>query len=306
MKVITTAGNKGGIGKSTIALTLAQYLVQCRKLKGAFIDLDPQGNSSSSLIPMTRDPAHPTGYMPQPHPEWNPHNLPEDDPHWDGISSIADIFIGRPIYPYPTWLDNLQCFPSFASLLEDAQRVLKIDVKEKVINRLKEFTTLLAVQSDYNFIIIDTNPQFGPLTMAGLRAATHGLLPTELEQYGINGTIGMIEAISQEQLRRSKNDSIQIAGILPNQVRHTAVHHKFLQDLRSIEGSMQWLLPPVALRTIYTELVVEDAKPNCVFNLPPSNPARRESEKWCHCVYERVFENVYPTAIVTEEMIDGE
>ena len=302
MKVITTAGNKGGIGKSTIALTLAQYLSKNKNMKGAFIDLDPQGNSSSSLIPMARDPAHPTGYMPKAHPEWDPNNLPEDDAHWDGISSIADIFIGRPIYPYPTWLDNLQCFPSFASLLEDAQRVLKVDVKEKVINRLKEFTTLLSLHSDYEFIIIDTNPQFGPLTMAGLRAATHGLLPTELEQYGINGTIGMIEAISQEPLRRPKNESIKIAGVLPNQVRRTAVHTKFLNDLREIEGSDEWLLPPVAQRTIYTELVVEDARPNCVFNLPPSHPARIESERWCSYIYDRVFHDRYDK--VSEEYED--
>ena len=293
MKVITTAGNKGGIGKSTVALTLTQYLSQIKNMKGAFIDLDPQGNSSSSLIPMTRDPSHPTGYMPKHHPEWEPDNIPEDDPYWDGISSIADIFIGRPIYPYPTWIENVQCFPSFASLLEDAQRVLKVDVKEKVINRLKEFTTMLSEQSDYEFIIIDTNPQFGPLTMAGLRAATHALIPTELEQYGINGTIGMIEAISQEQLRRPKNDSIKIAGVLPNQVRKTAVHSKFLKDLQNIEGNETWLLPPVAQRTIYTELVVEDARPNCVFTLPPSNLARKESEKWCSYIYERVFNNNY-------------
>jgi chromosome partitioning protein len=293
MKVITTAGNKGGIGKSTIALTLAQYLCECKKMKGAFVDLDPQGNSSSSLIPMTKDPAHPTGYMPKIHPEWDPNNLPEDNPHWDGISSIADIFLGNPIYSYPTWVNSLECFPSFASLLEDAQRVLKIDVKEKVINRLKEFTTLLSTESDYEFVIIDTNPQFGPLTMAGLRAATHGLLPTELEQYGINGTIGMIEAISQEQLRRPKDDSIQIAGVLPNQVRRTAIHNKFLNDLRTIEGSESWLLPPIALRTIYAELVVDNAKPNCVFSLPKSNPARIESEKWCSYVYKRVFQNIY-------------
>lgn len=297
MKVITTAGNKGGIGKSTIALTLAQYFSECKNMKGAFIDLDPQGNSSSSLIPMTNDPAHPTGYMPKSHPEWDAHKPPDDDPDWDGISSIADIFIGRPIYPYPTWLANLECFPSFASLLEDAQRVLKVDVKEKVINRLKEFTTLLSKHSNYEFIIIDTNPQFGPLTMAALRAATHGLLPTELEQYGINGTIGMIEAISQEQLRRPKDDSIQIAGILPNQVRRTAVHNKFLSDLREIQESGNLLLPPIVQRTIYTELVVNNAKPNCVFNLPKSNRARLESEKWCEIVYERVFKNLYKSYV---------
>lgn len=304
MKVITIAGNKGGIGKSTIALTLSQYLSEQKGMKGAFIDLDPQGNSSSSLIPMTRDPAHPTGYMPEPHPEWDPKDPSEDDPHWDGISSIADIFIGRPIYAYPTWLKNLHCFPSFASLLEDAQRVLKVDVKEKVVNRLKEFTDLLSKKSDFKFIVIDTNPQFGPLTMAGLRAATHALLPTELEQYGINGTIGMIGAISQEQLRRPKNNSIQIAGLLPNQVRRTSVHRKFLNDLRSIDGSEKWLLPSIALRTIYAELVVQDAKPNCVFNLPASNTARKESERWCSYVFERVFEDTYEKINYEEEEIN--
>lgn len=305
VKVITIAGNKGGIGKSTIALTLSQYLSEVKGMKGAFIDLDPQGNSSSSLIPMTRDPAHPTGYMPKPHPEWDPKNPSKDDPHWDGISSIADIFIGRDIYPYPTWLKNLHCFPSFASLLEDAQRVLKVDVKEKVINRLKEFTDVLSENSDFEFIVIDTNPQFGPLTMAGLRAATHGLLPTELEQYGINGTMGMIEAISQEQLRRPKDNSIQIAGILPNKVRKTVIHTKFLKDLYSINGSEKWLLPPIVLRTTYSELVVEDAKPNCVFNLPDSNPAKKESEDWCSYVFERVFENTYKVINYKGETING-
>ncbi len=81
MKVISRAGYKGGIGKSTIALTLAQYLAKCNKMKGAFIGLDPQGNSSSSLIPTTREPSHPTRYIPKAHPEWDPNNLPEDDLH---------------------------------------------------------------------------------------------------------------------------------------------------------------------------------------------------------------------------------
>ena len=47
-----------------------------------------------------------------------------------------------------------------------------------------------------------------------------------LEQYGINGTIGMIEAISQEQLRRLKDDTIKIAGILPNQVRQDSCSYQ--------------------------------------------------------------------------------
>lgn len=301
MKVITVAGNKGGIGKSTQALTFSQYLALIKKLKGAFIDLDPQSNSSSSLIPMVRDPAHPVGYMPMPHPEWDPSNLPEDDPHWDGISSISDIFTGKAIYPYPTWVENLHCFPSFASVLEDAQRVLKSDVKEKIVNRLKEFMRLLS--HEYDFVVIDTNPQLGPLTTAGLGAATHALLPTELEQYGVNGTIGMIEAVTQEQLRRPKDDPIKIVGILPNKIRRTGVHSKFLRELCNIFGDEPLMLPPIIQRTIYSELVVKDAKPNCVFNLSSDHVAKIESERWCEIVYNRVFHNKYEKIDVLSEKL---
>ena len=114
----------------------------------------------------------------------------------------------------------------------------------------------------------------------------------------------MMEAVTQEQLRRSKDDTIKIAGILPNQVRKTAVHQKFLNDLQAIDGSDEWLLPPVAQRTVYTELVVENAKPNCVFNLPARNPARIESEKWCSYVYERVFLDRYTKTY--KDLEDGE
>lgn len=289
MKVITTAGNKGGIGKSTIALTLAQYLTKVKGMKGAFIDLDPQGNSSSSLLKMVRDPSHPTGYMPSPHPEWDPASPPSDDPHWDGVSSISDIFVGRAIYPYPTWVENLDCFPSFASILEDAQRVLRSDVMEKVVNRMGDFINLLAEHSDYEFIVIDTNPQFGPLTMSGLRCATHVLLPTELEQYGINGTVGMIEAVSHEQRRRSPDNPLKIAGILPNKVKRNSVHSNFLANLKEIKGVDEWLLPSVSARIAYSKLVVDNANPNCVFDLSKSNPARLESENWCECAFNRIF-----------------
>lgn len=306
MKVIVVVGNKGGIGKSTKALILAEYLAIVKNMRGAFIDLDPQGNSSSSLIPMVRDPAHPTGYIPKPHPDWNPQKPSEDDPEWDGISSIADIFVGKTTYSYQTWVKNLECYPSFASLLEDAQRVLKADIKTMVIQRFKDFISALANLNVYEFIIIDTNPQFGPLTNAGLGAATHVLLPTELEQYGINGTEGMIEAVSQQQRRRPLDDQLKIAGVLPNKFRNTRLHKKFLNDLLNTDEIKEFVLPPTNLRTVYGELVVEGAKPNCIFDLPESEIARQESERWCSHVYKRVFHDEYTSILgEIEEVING-
>lgn len=293
MKILTTVGNKGGIGKTSTALIFAQYLARVKGMKGALIDLDPQANASSTMIPTKQDPAHRSGHMPLPHPDFDPSSPPEDDPDWDGVSSIVDIFVGRDIYPYPTWMENLHCFPSFPSYLEGVKRVHAVDVQEKIINRLKEFMTMLKEHSDYEFIVIDNNPSIGPLTRATLCAATHALVPVQLEVYGYRGAIGMIEMVLQEKLKRPKDDPIDIVGVLPNRVERNNEQGNYLkllrENLKEIKGTDDWYLPPVYNRVAFARLVSEKANPNCVFDLPNSDPARKETEAWCDIVYQRMF-----------------
>ena len=54
--IFSVVGRKGGIGKSTVAVTFSQYLTQIKKMTGGFIDMDSQGNSSSALIKTVTDP----------------------------------------------------------------------------------------------------------------------------------------------------------------------------------------------------------------------------------------------------------
>ncbi len=306
MHTIAVVGNKGGIGKTTEALKNSQFLATVKGMRGALIDLDPQGNSSSSLIETVRDPSHPTGYMPKANPAWNPEKIDPENPDWDGISSIADIFVGNTIYPYPTCIKNLDCFPSFASMLEDAQKIPKNDIKERITDRLIKFIHYLKNDSEYQFIVIDTNPQFGPLTNAAIAAATHVLLPTELEQYGIDGTEGMLKAILQQKMRRPLENQLEICGIIPNKYRDTKVHNGFLLELLKNNDIKKYLLPPTKLRTVYTQLVVRNAQPGCVFQLGKSEIARKESERSCEIIYDRVFnKNFYSVDYLIEELING-
>ena len=238
--------------------------------------------------------------MPFRHPKWDPDNLPPDNLDWDGISSIADIFTGGHIYRYPSFFKNLYCYPAFASILEDAQHIHKADVEERIVDRLKKFTQLLASKEeniydfdekvDYDFVMIDTSPRIGPLTTASIRASSHVIIPADLEEFGTKAIEGMLFTVACEKQLRSKDDPIEIAGIIPNKVVRRVPHHKSIfKKLRSINGSENWLLPPVIERGIYGALAMESRAPKSVFDLPPSHPARKESELWCSIVYERVF-----------------
>ena len=115
------------------------------------------------------------------------------------------------------------------------------------------------------------------------------LLPTELEQYGVDGTEGMLKAVIQQQRRRALDNQLEIAGIIPNKYRDTKLHNLFLEELLKHDEINKYLLPPTKLRTIYGQLVVRNAKPNCVFKLQKSEIARKESERSCEIIYDRVF-----------------
>jgi len=88
-KVIVNATHKGGEGKTTNSIMLAEYCALIKGLKTLIIDMDPQGNFSGRYIPMEYDPAYRGGKIPAIHPDFEP----GIDSEWDGRSSIANIFL---------------------------------------------------------------------------------------------------------------------------------------------------------------------------------------------------------------------
>src|SRR3990167_120026 len=103
-KVIVNATNKGGEGKTTTSINLAEYVSLVLKKKVLGIDLDPQANFSSRYIAMDRDPAYKGGKIPSVHPDYEP----EKDIGWDGRSTISNIFYGEEVIPYPTDIANFE------------------------------------------------------------------------------------------------------------------------------------------------------------------------------------------------------
>ena len=180
--IITIAKQKGGVGKTTTAINLAAALAS-KGLKTLLVDVDPQGNSSMSFIDLA--PEEPTIYE----------ALVEDE------IQLRDVI-------RPAKVDaNLWVAPSRISLAKIESTLLgELDSHY----RLKD--ALSPVQDDFEYVIIDTPPTLGIITINALVAATHVLVPIQASYFALEGTDDLLETIGKIKVRA--NPQLQILGAL--------------------------------------------------------------------------------------------
>lgn len=289
MKVIAFVNNKGGVGKTTCSRTMAEYLGKVKKISTLGIDFDPQCNFSHQYLKMEIDPAAPEGLMPPIHPDYN-----DDDPEdmeWDGRSSIAEIFYGQGVVPYPTYIEHLDLAPGHAEKLLAAEAVRRSEVVEKVHKQLTNFLTSADVKAAYDAVVIDTPPSKGPLTVSVLKAATHIVIPSVMEEQPVQGIYGMLQLWMQESLAREKTHPLKLVGILPNMFKQTRLHRDILKSLQDNSAIGKYILPvKLSQRIVFAEIDSEDANPHSIFDFQGSHVAKDEALEVCHYIAERIFE----------------
>ena len=269
-----------------MSIMLAEYAALILNKKVLAIDLDPQANFSKYYLNLEYDPVYKGGKVPPIHPEFNAN----EDNGWDGRSSIANIFYGEEVTPYPTSFQNIEILPAHSSKLQEAEAVTKNEVLEKVHLQLKRFIQLPDVQKEYDLIVLDTPPSKGPLTIAGIKACTNIVIPSQMEEDSIDGIYGMLQLWKQETYSRPPENPISIAGILANRVRDVSLHNNFFEQLKSLESTRDFVITKkIKERVIYGELRVKEDRPKSVFELPRNHIARRECESVCKIIMERVY-----------------
>lgn len=288
MKVIAFLNNKGGVGKTTCSRTMAEYLSKVKKKPTLAIDFDPQCNFSHQYLNMEIDPASPEGLMPPIHPDYNPDD--PDDTDWDGRSSIAEIFYGQGVVPYPTYIEHLDLAPGHAEKLLAAEAVRRSDVVEKVHKQLTNFLNSPDVKSTYETVVIDTAPSKGPLTVSVIKAATHIIIPSVMEEQPVQGIYGMLQLWMQESLVREKNRPLQLIGILPNMFKQTRLHKDILTSLQENTAIGKYIMPvKLSQRIVFAEIDSEDANPRSIFDFQGNHVATQEAVEVCQYIAERIF-----------------
>jgi len=227
--ILVVGNNKGGVGKTFVSKSIAEYAAIQKGKRVLLIDLDPQANLSRRYIDMNLIEDGSNDYAPPIHPDWS--NEPAED-DWDGYSDTADIWLKGFAVPYPTAYPNLDIIPSHAKKLQNIELVKKQDVHEEVVRWLRKFLYLEEIQKNYDLVIVDTRPSKGPLVQAAMHAATHLLIPSEMEAPSVEGLHGMLSVRTAANLNRSKTDQLKLVGILPNKLKSGArIHEEFLSML---------------------------------------------------------------------------
>lgn len=180
-RIISIINQKGGVGKTTTAVNLSCFLAEMGKFV-LLVDLDPQGNATSGL-------------------GVNPRQIDK---------GIYEAVIG--IHPtteitLTTAHEGHKIAPASSALAGANIELVGMERREF---RLRD--TLAEVRGHFDYIIIDSPPSLGLLTVNGLVAADEIMIPVQCEYYALEGLSGLVETI--ELVRENLRPDLKVLGAL--------------------------------------------------------------------------------------------
>ncbi|MFA6184053.1 MAG: ParA family protein [Parcubacteria group bacterium] len=180
-KIISLVNQKGGVGKTTSAVNLTTYLASAGK-KVLLVDLDPQGNASSGLGINVRELEN---------------NL------------YQAMILGKHPREIIVRKKSLgfDILPSSQDLAGSEIEMIHMENRE-----FKLYNSLRQIRAEYDYIIIDSPPSLGLLTINGLVSSDEIIIPVQTEYYALEGLSQLLETISL--VKENIQPDLKIKGVM--------------------------------------------------------------------------------------------
>lgn len=238
--VLSVTNQKGGVGKTTTSINLAAALAQ-KGLRTLLVDLDPQGNATLSFV----------------EPDIIQRSVYEllVDPQ----VQAADAIVRTP-------LENLDVIGSRISLAKaEAKMIGEFDSHFRLKDKLAR------VREEYDYVVIDTPPTLGILTVNSLVAATHLLVPIQSSYYALEGTDDLLD--TYEKIRARPNPDLKFLGVVITiDDKRTILARDIRKQIRTVFGDK-------VFRTTITKSVRLEESPaykQSIFTFSPTSTGAAE------------------------------
>ncbi len=187
-RVISFANQKGGVAKTTTTLNLGVAFAE-KGLKVLLVDLDPQGNLTMSQ-------------------GLNPDSIER---------SMFDVLVHR--LPIQEVVHHTEVDLAVSSIdLAGAELALSSMIgRERALEK-----ALVDVKGNYDYVLIDTPPSLGLLTINALVASNGVIVPVQCEYLSLRGLVQLENTLTM--IRENLNPEVEIEGILPTMYDSRTLH----------------------------------------------------------------------------------